>query len=415
MSVTIDGRVTLIAGVGLRILCVALSVLLLFAVDFYFGASAAGFYQTFVAYTLFFAGIGTLGFQYVGIAEASQSQTRAKITFSFAAISGMFFAGLGWIVFLGMKGTMPAIVCWGGLACIQVIAAYAKVNNMVLRALLFENAAPYILFATSVMLVSLGWMKSDGEHGEFSAAFSLVSIYLFSIVHLVSVFYLRSKLGLSFGYGLRHLRYMFLAFRERAKHNLVTIVSSLLFNRVELFVFGALGMFAEAGLFAMALIVGNIASMPHNFASSIFVPKFVQYLRANNLAGARSLFCRSRRSVSVATTFLCILIVGGAICYSEFVSKLDMSFLFCIVLVSAGNMLTSFSGFFHYGLMALGHEKECARVNVLAATANVFVGVLMVIEYNAVGACISIFLTHLIKAALGFVSIRKSQLYQRVS
>lgn len=401
-----------VAGLVLRVVSVSLSVLLFFWVEFSFGTEAAGYYQTFVAYTLFLAGTGTLGFQYVGIAEASQSVTRSNITFTYAAISGLILTGLGWILYFGVQGATAVLVCWGGLACLQVIAAHAKANDETLTSIFFENATPYLLLAGAI-LITLAIVGADDEGGaiRFIAVFSSVSIVVFNISHIASIIYLRTRIGASFGHGLRRAGHIVKAFRARAKHNLVSILSSLLFNKVELFIFGAAAMYAEAGLFAKALIIGNIASMPHNFGSSIFLPRFIRDLKQGSLDSARAYLVACRVSVSIVTASTVALIVGAVFAYSVLIAPLDGRFVACVLIVCAGNLVTSFSGFFHYGLIALGHERECSRVNFIAAAGNVLAALVLVFNFHEIGACVSVFLGHLIKSGLGYSAMRKSRLY----
>ncbi|MEQ8903312.1 MAG: hypothetical protein RID11_06065 [Roseovarius sp.] len=375
-------------------------------VDSLFGNSAAGLYQSFVAYSILVGGLATIGIPYAALSISVDQKEKALDLLVFAFFCTLVGVTLCLLAQFIFDGSIILLFCWWPFAVYQIFAARMKMSNNVLSSITCENLAPYATYLTIVMWLILYNASDTMDQTAFADMFRQAAGTLLLIISaallIAFLIFFRSHL-LSWK---EEPRFLLHTMSTRAKYNFGTLLSSLPFNKVELFIFAYLGMLNEAGWFAKALVLANIASMPLNFSASLFVPNFIAALREKNLMKSNGVFLKYRRStfyLTIAVSLFAIL-VGNVYFYTR--GELNTYLALTIIIICTGNLVTASVGHFHYALIAIGREKECTKANFVALAANIFVALILIPIYAEVGAALSIFVAHVTKSFIGALYMR---------
>lgn len=391
-------RLTSLLAVGLRIVAVGLSVGLLFVVDALFGTEAAGIYQTYVAYAILVGGIASIGIPYAAISTSVDEMGKSLDLLVFAFFCTVVIAAVCIVSSLIFNVNAFLLFLWWPFAIYQIFAARMKISNNVLSSIFFENVAPHMTFL-SIIVSMLVFNASELVAFTFSFQNS-IEILLMVISPILFVGFL-----LYFRYHLRSwasdIRFLIDSLSTRAKYNFGTLLSSLPFNKVELFIFAYFGMMSEAGAFAKVLVLANITSMPVNFSASLFIPQFVAALREKEVEISSEIFLKYRKLAFRLTLGISILAISAVLFHLYLKSEFSIVLILTAILICAGNLVTAFAGHYHYALIAIGREHECTKLNSFALVANILTAIILIPYFAELGAAISILVMNCTRSITG--------------
>jgi len=216
------------------------------------------------------------------------------------------------LTLLVFGGNAILLFCWWPLAIYQIFSARKKILNCVLASITFENLAPYATFLLIIVwMVSKSYFQTSDQAAFDDLFWHSVKTFLLAISVVLLIAFLISFRSHLLSWLDDH-RFLLYTISTRAKYNFATLLSSLPFNKVELFIFAYLGMLSELGWFAKALVLANIASMPLNFSASLFIPQFIAALREKDLSKSNGIFLKYRES-----TFHLTIAFGVSLFLSE--------------------------------------------------------------------------------------------------
>ena len=385
----------------LRLLSISLNIFGLFAVDFVFGNESSAYYQNTINIILIMSAVSTLGMnQYFVFAFNNQSD-RDELLSNYL-VFGLFLIGVVNFLFFSASASTGLYehtdFYFVPFSLLLIYSATLKVQNSTLKAVFFESVLPYTIFVFAVAICITKF-----RNREFEVVFNLVLVYLSLPVILYLLYKFRHCIDihlLNFSGLKKYIRIMMAG----GLVNFVSTLLSVLLNKIELFLLIYLGLATEAGYFVKGFMIANVSALPMSFMASHFFPQFTKLVAQQKMVEACFFFLSCRKTIVLATlgTSVCAAIVTYV--YFEFFQKANapQSTIFWVwAFVSLGCLISAAFGDFHYGLVGLGRSGQCALVNFLGVCSAFGVSLICIEIYGAVGAAMSVFMTHVMKSLAG--------------